>query len=70
MSKRDYEYVSLHPARLNLLDLINIVGRASIPATLFYDIEMSFDAVAGKDTILLRGGRRDNSSRSSNECTK
>lgn len=39
--KPDFEYVSLHPARLNLLDMINIVGRASIPATLFYDIDMA-----------------------------
>lgn len=38
----DYEYVGLHPGRLNLLDMINIVGRASIPATLFYDIDMSW----------------------------
>ena len=38
----DFEYVKLHPARLNLLDMINIVGRASIPATLFYDIDMTW----------------------------
>jgi len=42
MMKPDYEYVSLHPARLNLLDMINTVGRASIPATLFYDIDMEW----------------------------
>ena len=40
--KPSYEYVSLHPARLNLLDMINSVGRASIPATLFYDIDMAW----------------------------
>jgi pyruvate/2-oxoglutarate dehydrogenase complex dihydrolipoamide acyltransferase (E2) component len=38
----DFEYVKLHHARWNLVDMINTAGRASIPATLFYDIDVSW----------------------------
>lgn len=39
---RDFEYVKLHRARWNLIDMIKIVSSASIPATLFYDIDVSW----------------------------
>jgi pyruvate/2-oxoglutarate dehydrogenase complex dihydrolipoamide acyltransferase (E2) component len=32
----------MHHARRNLVDMINTVGRASIPATLFYDIDVAW----------------------------
>ena len=37
-----FEYVKMHPARWNLLDMINLIGRASVPATLFYDIDVTW----------------------------
>src|SRR5271170_3453291 len=40
--KPDFEYVKLHPARWNLFDMINTAGRDAIPATLFYDIDVSW----------------------------
>jgi pyruvate/2-oxoglutarate dehydrogenase complex dihydrolipoamide acyltransferase (E2) component len=51
-----FEYVKLHPARWNLLDMINTVGRASIPATLFYDIDMTWAEQQRK--ILNESGRK------------
>jgi pyruvate/2-oxoglutarate dehydrogenase complex dihydrolipoamide acyltransferase (E2) component len=39
---KDFEYVKLHPARWNLLDMIGLVARPAIPATLFYDIDVSW----------------------------
>jgi pyruvate/2-oxoglutarate dehydrogenase complex dihydrolipoamide acyltransferase (E2) component len=38
----DFQYVKLHHARWNLVDMINTAGRASIPATLFYDIDVTW----------------------------
>jgi len=40
--KPDFEYVKLHHARWNIFDMINTAGRAAIPATLFYDIDISW----------------------------
>lgn len=37
-----FEYVRMHPARWNLVDLINLVAKASVPATLFYDIDVTW----------------------------
>lgn len=55
----NFERVKLAPARLNLVDMINTVGRASVPATMFYDIDMTcaealrsrFEALGQKITV-------------------
>jgi pyruvate/2-oxoglutarate dehydrogenase complex dihydrolipoamide acyltransferase (E2) component len=41
-SDKPYEYVEIHHARWNLIDMIHLVARPSVPATLFYDIDMSW----------------------------
>ncbi|HEY9679290.1 MAG TPA: 2-oxo acid dehydrogenase subunit E2 [Drouetiella sp.] len=40
-SEKEFEFVSFNPLRKNLLDMIVKIGRASVPATLFYDVDMS-----------------------------
>jgi pyruvate/2-oxoglutarate dehydrogenase complex dihydrolipoamide acyltransferase (E2) component len=39
---KTYEYVKIHNARWNLIDMINLVAKPSVPATLFYEIDMSW----------------------------
>ena len=41
-TNQNFEYVKLHPARWNLIDLINLVAKPSVPATLFYDIDATW----------------------------
>jgi pyruvate/2-oxoglutarate dehydrogenase complex dihydrolipoamide acyltransferase (E2) component len=37
-----FEYVKLPNERLNIVDMISVVGRAAIPATLFYDVDATW----------------------------
>lgn len=41
-AKKAYEYVKLPNERLNIVDMISVVGRAAIPATLFYDVDATW----------------------------
>jgi pyruvate/2-oxoglutarate dehydrogenase complex dihydrolipoamide acyltransferase (E2) component len=45
---KPYEYVKIHHARWNLIDMIQFVARPSVPATLFYDIDMSWSEALRK----------------------
>lgn len=37
-----FQYVKLPNERLNIVDMISVVGRAAIPATLFYDVDATW----------------------------
>ncbi len=45
---KPFEYVKIHHARWNLIDMINLVARPSVPATLFYDIDMTWSEALRK----------------------
>ncbi|HEY9773523.1 MAG TPA: 2-oxo acid dehydrogenase subunit E2 [Planktothrix sp.] len=51
-----FEYVKLPDERLNIVDMISLVGRAAIPATLFYDVDATWAEMI-RETLSNAGHR-------------